>query len=121
MCRWRLAAAAEGKHVLCEKPIALDAAEAAELKAVPGGDRHRRGLHGPPSSAMDEGARTFVRQGAAGTLRSVNAIFSYFLDDPDNIRNRADIGGGGLYDIGCYPIVVGRYIFAAEPLRRRRT
>lgn len=111
-----LAAAAKGKHVLCEKPIALDAAEAAALKKVPEGIVVAEAFmvrHHPQWMK----ARDLVRQGKIGTPRSVNAVFSYFLDDPDNVRNRADIGGGGLYDIGCYPIVVGRYIFGSEPVR----
>ena len=78
---------------------------------------HRRGLHGPPASAVAEGARA----GAEGQARHGSSPSSrssrYHNVDPDNVRNMADIGGGAAYDIGCYPIVVARYIFGAEPLR----
>ena len=56
-------------------------------------------------------------KGKSATLRAIQALFSYYNVDPKNVRNMADIGGGALYDIGCYPVVVGRYIFGAEPLR----
>jgi predicted dehydrogenase len=61
--------------------------------------------------------RELVRGGRIGDPRAVQVLFSYFNVDSENIRNMADIGGGALYDIGCYPIVVARYIFAAEPVR----
>src|SRR5581483_3802101 len=62
-------------------------------------------------------ARELVREGAIGALRAVQMFFSYHNTDPDNIRNRPDIGGGALYDIGCYPITAGRFFFEAEPRR----
>jgi predicted dehydrogenase len=62
-------------------------------------------------------AREIVRAGTLGEVRAVHAFFSYFNVDPENVRNMADIGGGGIYDIGCYPVVVSRYIFGAEPER----
>jgi predicted dehydrogenase len=62
-------------------------------------------------------ARELVRQGQIGTPRAVQVFFSYFNADPGNIRNMADIGGGALYDIGCYPIVAGRFLFEAEAQR----
>jgi len=58
-----------------------------------------------------------VREGRIGRLRAIQGFFSYFLTDPKNVRNQADIGGGGLYDIGCYPIVTSRFLFEAEPTR----
>lgn len=111
-----LQAAAAGKHVLCEKPIALTAPEAERLRAVK--DKvlimeafmvrfHPQWLR----------VRELVRQGEVGTLRAVQMFFSYFNDDPHNIRNMAQIGGGALYDIGCYPIVAGRFFFESEPQR----
>jgi len=111
-----LQAARAGKHVLCEKPIALTAAEARELRAIQGKvlvmEAFMVRFH--PQWLR---ARELVRAGDIGTLRAVQAFFSYFNDDPGNIRNRADIGGGALYDIGCYPIVAGRFLFEAEPVR----
>ena len=62
-------------------------------------------------------AREIVRSGALGELRTVQAFFSYFNRQPGNIRNRPEVGGGALYDIGCYAIVAGRFLFEAEPLR----
>ncbi|HVO18954.1 MAG TPA: Gfo/Idh/MocA family oxidoreductase [Anaeromyxobacter sp.] len=109
-----LEAARAGKHVLCEKPIALDAAQAEQLRACKGLVMeafmvrfHPQWLH----------ARDLVRKGQIGPLRAVQVFFSYYLDDPGNVRNQADIGGGGLYDIGCYAIVAGRFFFEADPLR----
>ena len=58
-----------------------------------------------------------MRDGRIGTPRAVQVFFSYFNDDGANIRNQAAIGGGALYDIGCYAVLAGRYLFEAEPLR----
>ena len=58
-----------------------------------------------------------ARSGRLGEVRAIQTFFSYHLTDPSNIRNQADIGGGGLYDVGCYAILTARYIFGAEPLR----
>jgi len=111
-------AAAAGKHVLCEKPVALTAQEAQKLIEA----RDRAGVlieetfmvrHHPQWRK----ARDLVREGRIGDLRVVQGSFSYFNPDPDNIRNRVEVGGGGLYDIGCYPIVGARFLFEAEPLR----
>ena len=115
---WSIKAAEAGKHVLCEKPIALDAKEAEQLVAA----RNRTGkliteafmVRSHPQWLR---ARELVRQGKIGELRVVQGLFTYFLTDPENVRNKADIGGGGLYDIGCYPIVTSRFLFGAEPTR----
>ena len=111
-----LAAARAGKHVLCEKPMAMDAAEAAQLRDVPEGIliseafmvRHHPQWHR---------AREIIRSGELGTVKLVRAVFLYFNNDPANVRNMADIGGGGIYDIGCYCVISGRYLFEAEPKR----
>lgn len=111
-----LAAARAGKHVLCEKPVALTAAEAAQLLEAPPGILIAEAFmirHHPQWLA----ARDLIRAGEIGELRAVNVLFSYFNDDPANVRNIADIGGGGLYDIGCYAVVSGRFLFGAEPVR----
>jgi predicted dehydrogenase len=60
-------------------------------------------------------AKRLVDTGAIGQVKAINSVFSYFNDDPTNIRNIADAGGGALYDIGCYPVSVSRLIFGAEP------
>ena len=111
-----LAAARAGKHVLCEKPVALTARQAAELREVADKVHIMEGfmVRFHPQWLR---ARDLVNTGALGELRTIQAFFSYFNRDSNNIRNQADIGGGALYDIGCYPIVIGRMLFGAEPLR----
>ncbi len=111
-----LAALQAGKHVLCEKPMALQAADLAPLRPYAAKLHVREAFmvrHHPQWAAT----RALVRQGAIGELRCMQVPFSYFNDDPANIRNLADIGGGALYDIGCYAVVAGRWFFEAEPLR----
>jgi predicted dehydrogenase len=111
-----LQAAAAGKHVLCEKPIALTADEATALRAAAGkvliAEAFMVRFH--PQWLR---ARELVQEGRIGTLRAVQMFFGYNNVDPSNVRNRADIGGGGLYDIGCYAIVAGRFFLAAEAVR----
>ena len=115
---WTEKAARAGKHVLCEKPIALDAAEAASLIPV----RDETGLqiqeayvviHHPQWKRV----RELVREGRIGRLRAIQGWFSYWLDDAGNIRNKREMGGGGLLDIGVYPLVTARFVFEAEPVR----
>lgn len=111
-------AAEAGKHVLCEKPIALDANEATTLIEA----RDRAGVLIQEAFMVRYHpqwlrVRELVRSGRIGTLRSVQGFFSYNNRDPQNIRNIADIGGGGLYDIGCYPITGARFVFEGEPAR----
>jgi len=114
---WTLRTLAAGKHVLCEKPIALDAEEARSL--IEARDRSGKLVaeafmvrHHPQWRR----ARELAETGAIGEPRAIQTFFSYRLLDPDNVRNRPP-GGGGLYDIGCYAILSARYIFAAEPTR----
>jgi predicted dehydrogenase len=111
-----LQAARAGKHVLCEKPIAITADEAAQLREV-AGKVHIMEAFMVRFHLQWLRAREIVRSGALGELRSIQSLFSYFNDDPGNIRNMADIGGGALYDIGCYPITAARFFFEAEPTR----
>lgn len=105
-----------GKHVLCEKPIALDAAEARQLLELPQ-DRFVMEAFMVRSHPQWQRAREIVESGELGTLQSIQAYFSYDNQDPQNIRNKAELGGGGLMDIGCYPIVASRYFYDAEPER----
>jgi predicted dehydrogenase len=116
---WSVRALEAGKHVLCEKPIGLTSAEAQEL--VEAGRRH------PHLKLMEafmyrhhpqwRRALQIVSGGGIGELRTVHSFFSYYNDDPANIRNQADIGGGGLMDIGCYNISLSRLLFGTEPRR----
>lgn len=115
---WTIKALQAGKHVLCEKPIALTANEAADLIAA----RDASGkivaeafmfrYHPQWMRARDR-----VRAGDLGDVRAIQTAFSYYNVDPANVRNMADIGGGGLLDIGCYAIASARYIFGSEPIR----
>lgn len=111
-----LAAARAGKHVLCEKPIALDASEARQLQACATRVRIAEAFmvrHHPQWARV----RELANEGRIGTPRVIQAAFSFFNDDPADIRNQPSIGGGALYDIGCYAVVAGRHVFGAEPLR----
>jgi predicted dehydrogenase len=111
-----LAAARAGKHVLCEKPIALNANEAAQLREV--GDKvHIMEAFMVRFHPQWLRTRELVQSGALGDLRTVQVWFSYFNRNATNIRNDASKGGGALMDIGCYPIVAGRFLFGAEPVR----
>jgi predicted dehydrogenase len=116
---WSIKTLEAGKHVLCEKPIALTADEAQTLVDA--------AAHYPQLKIMEafmyrfhpqwQQAKQMVSDGAIGDLRTIQSFFSYTNLDPTNIRNQADHGGGGLMDIGCYNISFARFIFGAEPVR----
>ena len=111
-----LMAAKAGKHVLCEKPIAITAKEAKQLLKVPSNVLIQEAFmvrHNPQWIEI----RKRIAKGEIGRVLSVHMMFSYHLVDPKNVRNLADIGGGGLLDIGCYPITIARFVLGAEPLR----
>ncbi len=115
---WTIRAMEAGKHVLCEKPIGLNAGEAQDLIEAT--------RQFPALKVMEafmyrfhpqwQKARELVANGSIGEVRALNSFFSYYNTDPENIRNRSDIGGGALMDIGCYCISFPRYIFGEEPL-----
>ena len=114
---WALKANAAGKHVLCEKPIAMQAGQIDALIAA----RDASGLllaeaymivHHP----QWQRAREWVQGGEIGTLRHVDAAFSFYLDDTTNIRNRPETGGGSLPDIGVYTFGSARFVTGAEPV-----
>ncbi len=116
---WSLKALQAGKHVLCEKPLAPTVAEAQALVDAASAYPHLKVMeafmyrHHPQWQRV----RQLVQTGALGALRTVHTFFSYYLDDPANIRNQAEMGGGGLLDIGCYAISLARFLFGAEPKR----
>jgi predicted dehydrogenase len=113
---WTIAALEAGKHVLCEKPLAMDVAEAqtmidaAEAANVRLAEAFMYRHHPTWVDAV-----RLVREGAIGELRAVQSWFSYHNDDPDDIRNRPEHGGGALMDIGCYCINLSRWLFDREP------
>ena len=115
---WSAKAAEAGKHVLCEKPLALNAAEAETLIAV----RERTGVLIQEAFVVRTHpqwlrARELVRAGRIGELRAVSTFFSEMNDDPANIVNNPEFGGGSIYDLGCYPVTLARFLFEAEPTR----
>jgi predicted dehydrogenase len=116
---WSIKAMQAGKHVLCEKPIGLTSAEAEKLLQA---------TKDYPNIKLMEAfmyrfhpqwikAKSLVNEGQIGELKTIHSFFSYYNVDPNNIRNKSDIGGGGLMDIGCYNISLSRHIFNAEPTR----
>ena len=115
---WSIKAAEAGKHVLCEKPIALNAAEAFELQRV----RDRTGVKIGEAFMVKTHpqwlrVRELVRNGGIGQLKAIITVFSYFNRDAHNVRHKPEWGGGGLLDIGSYPITLSRWLFNEEPKR----
>lgn len=115
---WTIKAAAAGKHVLCEKPIGLSAAEGEEMAAAcdEAGVKLEEAFMYRHHPTWVEAVR-LLGSGAIGELQAVQSWFSYFNDDPNNIRNRVQLGGGAIMDIGCYCINLSRMLFEAEPTR----
>ena len=115
---WSIAAAKAGKHVLCEKPLAMTVEEvqlliaARDAAGVVVGEAVMVRTH--PQWLR---ARALAASGRIGELRAATGFFSYTNVDPLNIRNRADAGGGAIWDIGCYPVTTARLVFGTEPLR----
>jgi len=114
---WTIKALEAGKHVLCEKPIGINAADAKLLVDA---------THNFPQLKVMEAfmyrfhpqwqkAKELVLSGAIGEVKTLESFFSYYNVAPENIRNQADIGGGGLMDIGCYCVSFPRFIFNEEP------
>jgi len=115
---WSVKAMEAGKHVLCEKPVGLSVAEVEEMIRV----RNKNGVKAGEAFMVRSNpqwieTRERVRRGEVGEPRLVQGMFSYYNTDPDNIRNIQELGGGGIWDIGCYCATMSRYIFEEEPKR----
>jgi predicted dehydrogenase len=115
---WSIKAAEAGKHVLCEKPIALKASEIERLIAA----RDDNGVLISEAFMVTYApvwhkVRDLLKEGAVGDLKHVQGAFSYFNRDPDNMRNIPELGGGALPDIGVYPTIATRFVTGQEPLR----
>lgn len=115
---WTVKALNAGKHVLCEKPLGISATETQVL--IDARDRSQKRVieafmvrHHPQWHRV----RELVRAGRIGSIRSIQSAFMFTVLDPNNVRNQAQLGGGALYDVGCYPLVTARYIFGVEPAR----
>ena len=118
---WAIRAIDAGKHVLCEKPIALSADEARTIRDA----MHRFATRGTSLVVGEafmarahpqwERVRTLVDDGTIGDLRVIHGHFSYFRTDPNDVRSRAEWGGGAMLDIGCYPITISRALFREQP------
>lgn len=119
---WSIKAIEAGKHVLCEKPIALQADEIAPVITA----RDKAGVLVSEAYMVTYKpqwlkVRELLRKGAIGRLRQVQGAFSYYNVDPGNMRNVKELGGGGLLDIGVYPTVSTRFATGCEPARVRAT
>ncbi|MDX3928216.1 MAG: Gfo/Idh/MocA family oxidoreductase [Shinella sp.] len=115
---WTVKAANAGKHVLCEKPIALNASEIQTL--IEARDRNKvliSEAYMVTYSPVWRKVRELLKEGAVGKLRHVQGAFTYFNRDPANMRNVPELGGGGLPDIGVYPTIATRFSTGREPLR----
>jgi predicted dehydrogenase len=113
---WARKAADKGKHVLCEKPIAMTADEVTSLNGLPGHVKIAEAFmvrHQPRWARL----REVLRSGQYGRPLAVQVLLSFFMSHPDDFRNRPECGGGAVYDLGCYAAMTARYVFEAEPLR----
>ena len=116
---WSIRALEAGKHVLCEKPLGLDAADAQRLVDAAAAHPHLKVMEAFMYRLHPQWlhAKRLVEDGAIGRLQTVHSHFSYFKLDPDNIRNQAEAGGGGMLDIGTYDVSLSRFLFGTEPVR----
>lgn len=117
-----IAALDAGRHVLCEKPLGIDAAEAERLEAA----QRRSGLQVSEAFMVRYhprwlAARDIIRSGRLGRVTQIHATYSVMNDNPDDIRFRPELGGGALGDVGIYPITAARFLFEAEPIAATAT
>ena len=114
--QWTIAAAEAGKHVLCEKPLAMSSARAREMIQVceQAGVKLMEAFMYRLHPLWVE-VRRLVRDGSIGDLLAIQSCFSYYNVNPNDIRNIVEDGGGALFDVGCYPVNVSRMMFGSEP------
>ncbi len=115
---WTIKAMKAGKHVLCEKPISLDSKEIESLIKL----RDETGMTVSEAFMVRYHpqwltARKIAAEGQLGELCNIQGFFSYYNTDPANIRNHREMGGGGILDIGCYPVTTSRFVYGEEPRR----
>jgi predicted dehydrogenase len=117
-CEWSIRAMEAGKHVLCEKPLGLTTGEIEHLIEARNRCRVKAGeAFMVKSNPQWLTAKEKIGNGEIGELRMVQGMFSYYNVDPANIRNIPEAGGGAIWDIGCYPVTLSRYLFGQEPIR----
>lgn len=116
---WAIKALKAGKHVLVEKPVAMNAHEAQSLLDVAKKHPELRIMEAFMYKFHPQWikAKKLVERGSIGSLKIVQASFSFFDDDPNSIVNNKDFSGGSLMDVGCYPVSISRFLFDAEPKR----
>ncbi|WP_374723505.1 Gfo/Idh/MocA family protein [Calidifontibacillus erzurumensis] len=113
---WVLKAADHGKHILCEKPLALNAEEAREMvaycreKKVKLMEAFMYQFH-----PQHDRVREIIASGEIGEVKLIKSSHSFILNNREDIRMNPEMGGGSIYDVGCYSIHVIRYILQAEP------
>jgi len=114
---WTVRAADAGKHVLCEKPLAVTEAQCREMEAAAEAngvklmEAFMYRFHPQTERVLD-----LIKQGAIGDLRSIHSAFTFLLTRPSNIRWSAELGGGALMDVGCYCVNLSRTVAGAEPV-----
>lgn len=116
---WTVKALKAGKHVLCEKPVAMTVVEARSLVRAAAKYPHLKVMEAFMYRLHPQWQHAYrlVGDGKIGRLKTVHSFFSYNNTDPENIRNIAEYGGGGMMDIGCYCVSLARFLFNAEPVR----
>jgi len=116
---WAIKAIQAGKHVLCEKPIGVSAAEASRLLVEAQKNNHLKVMEAFMYRFHPQWikVKSLIKDGVIGEVKAVQSFFSYFNIDPQNIRNKIDVAGGALMDIGCYCVSFPRFLFDEEPIR----
>jgi len=115
---WTIKAMEAGKHVLCEKPIGINANEVGLLETISQKYSQLKVMEAFMYRFHPQWQKAYalVKSGAIGKVKTIQSFFSYFNIDPDNIRNKTDVHGGSLMDIGCYCISFARFIYHEEPI-----